>query len=160
LHSVSGYRYCDFLIGQGKYEEVIYRASRTLPMAERRNRLLDIGLDNVSLGRAHRPNSAESALHLDRAVDCLRPSYSFMLPIGLLARGTTRDLDEVFRIATRSGMRLYLTDYHLVSALIAERAGDIEKAYKHIKAAEALVNETGYGRRTSDLRRLSANLNV
>ena len=59
----------------------------------------------------------------------------------------TRDLDEVFRIATRSGMRLHLTDYHLISARKAIENGDTAKAREHFVKAETLINETGYHRR-------------
>jgi hypothetical protein len=38
------------------------------------------------------------------------------LPHALLARGTEHDLEEVFRIAMRTGMRLFLTDYNLAMA--------------------------------------------
>ena len=67
-----------------------------------------------------------------------------MLPLGLLARGTPRDLDEAFRIATRSGMRLYLADYHLAVGNLAE--------------AERLINETGYHRRDGELEALRKRL--
>ena len=53
-----------------------------------------------------------------------------------------RDLDEVFRIATRSGMRLHLTDYHLATARLALRNGDRTQAREHFEKAEALVQET------------------
>src|ERR1017187_8571634 len=58
LYSVQGYRYCDLLLGQGQTAEVLRRASQTLLLAERGNWLLDIGLDHISLGRAH-PRSEE-----------------------------------------------------------------------------------------------------
>ena len=63
-----------------------------------------------------------------------------MLPVALLARGRPEDLDEVFRIATRSGMRLYLADYHLAKGNLDE--------------AERLINETGYHRRDAELKKL------
>ena len=57
------------------------------------------------------------------------------------------DLDEVFRIATRSGMRLHLADYHLAMA----RRG---KSREHFLKAEALVAATGYHRRDAELEEL------
>jgi hypothetical protein len=60
-----------------------------------------------------------------------------MLPRGLLARGTSHDLDEVFRIASPSGIKLHLADYHLAGGNLAE--------------AEALIDETGYYRRHREL---------
>src|SRR5205807_2506867 len=120
LSSGQGSRYCDLLLGQGKTAEVVSRASQTLLIAEQARWLLDIGLDHLSLGRAYPSSSAEAARHLDHAVDYLRRAGTLHhLPRALLARGTPHDLDEVFRIATRSGMRLHLTDYHLASARLA-----------------------------------------
>lgn len=107
--------------------------------------LLSIGLDHLSLGRAHPAGSVEAARHLDQAVDFLRRAGDLaMLPRGLLARGRPNDLEEAFRIATRSGMRLYLADYHLVRGNLAE--------------AEALISETGYHRCDRELAALRAAL--
>jgi tetratricopeptide (TPR) repeat protein len=143
LYSIPGYRYCELLLSQGHPEEVLRRASQTLDWVERQHWLLDIGLDHLSLGRAHPAGSAEAIHHLDRAVDFLRRAGQIDdLPRGLLARGTPHDLDEVFRIATRSGMRLYLADYHLAKGNLAE--------------AEALINATGYHRRDRELAALRA----
>jgi hypothetical protein len=57
------------------------------------------------------------------------------------------DLDRAFRLATRSGMRLHVTDYHLISTRRA-----------HFEQAETLVQETGYHRRDRDLAGLRAEL--
>jgi hypothetical protein len=143
LYSAWGYRYCDFLLGQGQTAEVLRRASQMLLIAEGNGWLLDIGLDHLLLGRACTTGSAEAADHFDQAVDFLRRAGTLhRLPLGLLARGADRDLDEAFRIATRSGMRLHLADYHLACGNLAE--------------AEALINETGYHRRDRELAELRA----
>jgi tetratricopeptide (TPR) repeat protein len=143
LYSLAGYRYCDLLLGQGQTAEVLRRASQTLLITEQNHWLLDIGRDHLSLGRAHPSGSAEAAHHLDQAVDFLRRAGQLDdLPRGLLARGTPHDLDEVFRIANRSGMRLYLADYHLARGNLAE--------------AERLIQETGYHRRDPELAALRA----
>jgi tetratricopeptide (TPR) repeat protein len=152
LHSAQGHRYCVLLLGQGQTAEVLLRASQTLLLAEQNGWLLDIGLDHLSLGLARPSGSAEASHYLDQAVDFLRRAGQIdYLPLGLLARGTPRDLDEVFRIATRSGMRLHLTDYHLASAHLALRNGDRTQAREHFAKAEALIQETGYHRRDPDL---------
>jgi tetratricopeptide (TPR) repeat protein len=143
LYSAQGYLYCDLLFDQGQTGEVLRRASQTLRWAEGHRLLLDIGLDHLSLGRAHPAGSAESIHHLDQAVEFLRRAGQLDdLPHALLARGTPHDLDEVFRIATRSGMRLYFADYHLAKGNLAE--------------AEALINATGYHRRDRELAALRA----
>jgi hypothetical protein len=63
------------------------------------------------------------------------------------ARGITDDLEEAFRIATRSGLRLHLADYHLIMARNALAANDCPRAREHFEKAEALVQATGYHRR-------------
>jgi tetratricopeptide (TPR) repeat protein len=148
LYSQRGYQYCDLLLSQGQTSEVLRRATRTLRWVEQQNWLLDIGLDHLSLGRAYPPGSADSLAHLNQAVDYLRRSgHTGYLPSALLARGTPHDLDEIFRIATRSGMRLHLTDYHLA---MARR----HKSREHFLKAEALIAATGYHRRDAELESL------
>jgi tetratricopeptide (TPR) repeat protein len=148
LYAVRGYQYCDLLLSQGQNTEVVRRATLALVIAERYHQLLSIGLDHLSLGRANPPGSVESATHLNQAVDYLRRGGALnRLPLALLARGTQRDLDEVFRIASRSGMRLHLTDYHLAMARL-------HKSREHFLKAEALIAETGYHRRDAELEAL------
>jgi tetratricopeptide (TPR) repeat protein len=146
LYSLRCYRYCDLLLGQGQATEVLRRASQTLRWGGRQRSLLDTGLDHLSLGRAHPAGSAEAIHHLDQAVEFLRRAGTLhMLPLALLACGTPHDLDEVFRIATRSNMRLHLADYYLAKGNLDE--------------AEALINATGYHRRDSVLAALRARVN-
>ena len=57
----------------------------------------------------------------------------------------SQDLNEVFRLATRSGMALILADYHL-------KMGNLDEA-------ERLIKETGYHRRDAELAALRAKLN-
>lgn len=143
LYSLNGYRYCDLLLGDGQKTEVIRRASRTVDWVRRRDDLHSIGLDHVSLGRAHPAGSPEAAYHLDQAVDFLRRAGMLdQLPLALLARGTEHDLAEVFRIASRCGMKLHLADYYLA-------VGDLAEAAR-------LIHETGYHRRDGELAELRA----
>ena len=54
LYSLSGFQYCDLLLGQGKYRDVQDRAAQTLEWAHQADlSLLTIALDHLSLGRAH-----------------------------------------------------------------------------------------------------------
>jgi tetratricopeptide (TPR) repeat protein len=152
LYSLRGFQYCDLLLSQGRTVDVLRRASAALAIAEQNSWLLDIGLDHISLGRAHSLGSAESVTHLNQAVDYLRRAGTMdHLPLALLARGTQRDLDEVFRIATRSGMRLHLTDYHLAMARL-------HNSREHFLKAEALIAATGYHRRDAELEALRHSL--
>jgi len=152
LYSLRGYLYCDLLLAQGYNAEALRRATQTITIAERNNWLLDIGLDHLTLGRAHAPGSTESCHHLDQAVTYLRRAgTTHMLPLALLARATDADLAEVHKIATRSGMRLHLTDYHLA---MARRHRSLE----HLEKAEKLIHETGYHRRDQEAAALRAEL--
>jgi tetratricopeptide (TPR) repeat protein len=152
LYSLPGYRYCDLLLGQGQNAQVLLRAPQTLRWAEEQGWLLSIGLGHLSLGRAHPRHSAEAAHHLEQAIEFLRRAGQVDdLPRGLLARATSLDLDEVLRIATRSGMRLYLADYHLASARLTLNSGDLAQSSNHYSQAKALLDETGYHRRDPDL---------
>ncbi|HRJ53985.1 MAG TPA: toll/interleukin-1 receptor domain-containing protein [Candidatus Thiothrix moscowensis] len=199
LYSLRGFRYCDLLLTQGSTAEVLERAEQTLGWVTTQNWLLDIALDQLTLGRAHLQQAVEETPPnlplsgegqeaaegwLDQAVAGLRAAgYQQMLPHGLLARAALhrhtrdfararQDLQEVFDIAEPSGMRLFLTDYHLEMArlLVAEslapfppcggRVGEggnsreaADPAY-HIAAAAKLINETGYHRRDKELEEL------
>lgn len=159
LYSVEGSHFCDLLLEKGKNIEVIRRATQTLTMAQKYQNLIAIGHDHLSLGRAYPPGSSKRTYHLDQAVHFLRQSGSLDdLPLALLARGTLGDLDEVFRIATRSDMKLHLTDYHLASARLALANHDFAKARDHFQQAETLINETGYHRRDKQLEELRVEL--
>lgn len=61
LYSLRGYQYCDLLLAQGEIQAVIDRATYAIQVARRNNWLLDIALDNLSLGRAHASLQARSA---------------------------------------------------------------------------------------------------
>jgi len=124
--------------------EVQKRAEQTLEWAKAHLGLLDIALDDLSLGRAlllehclaGETSTLETATeHLNATVDGLRQSgHQWMLPHGLLARaalrritgdasGAAHDLAEVQESAQRSGMRLFQVD-----ALIEEACRQMANA--------------------------------
>jgi tetratricopeptide (TPR) repeat protein len=116
LYGGYGYQYCELLLARGETAEVIRRASQTLSWASRAGILRDIGLDHLSLGRAHSGGSAESTHHLNKAVEYIRRAgHLFYLLRALLARGRPDDLAETYRIASRCGMGLYLKDPRLAN---------------------------------------------
>ncbi len=174
LYSVRGFKYNDLLLGRGRSGEVRKRAEKTLEWDTPFGRLLDIGLHNLSLGRAHwqessspGSGSAQTARqYLDRAVEGLREAgQQDDLPRGLLARGgflrwagepeTARhDLEEAREIAERGEMKLFLTDYHLETCKLELSLKDKNKAKIHLDKAKLLVKETGYHRRDGDVREL------
>ncbi|MHC4154517.1 MAG: hypothetical protein ACYST6_06300, partial [Planctomycetota bacterium] len=122
----------------------------------------------------------EAGKWLDEAVDGLRKAavQQFIMR-GLLARGgywrvvgeardekegmsnieqgmstvelARRDLEEASEIAERGGMKLWLADYHLESARLAQSEKDEEKMAEHYGEAKRLIEECGYHRRDGDL---------
>ncbi|MGB3919076.1 MAG: hypothetical protein WBL07_16705 [Thiothrix litoralis] len=191
LTSIEGSRYCDLLLTQGNIEEVIKRSKQAL---ERNMSPLTIALDRYILGCAYlqQKDFSQADHWLTTAVGELR-KYGGLhyLPLGLLAHAdmhrhtrdfarARQDLQEVFDIADGSGMRLYLTDYHLEAArlLIAEEenppqspfckggsqedSGSVVPPFEkgglggislqaHIEAAAKLITETSYHRRDKEL---------
>ncbi len=178
LYSLRGFRHRDLLLGQGQAREVKERAARTLEWAKQRRILLDIALDNLSLGRAWlleaqqagTDDTTQAAEFLQRAVDGLRQAgTTHHLPRGLLARAelhrfkgeygrAERDLAEVLRIATRGGMGLHLADYHLESARLHLAQGNHEKAREHWKTAKEMIERMGYHRRDNEVNKIAEQL--
>jgi tetratricopeptide (TPR) repeat protein len=174
LYSLQGYQYCDLLLDLGQYAEVRERACYAIEIARQNSWLLDIALDHLSLGRAElvaqeadgSGDPAEVERQLNQAVDGVRKANRIdHLPLGLLGRAAysrvagefdraRRDLDEVMRIATRSGMRLFECDAHLELARLALAEGDPAAARPHLGRAAALVQETGYHRRDDEVKKL------
>jgi hypothetical protein len=157
MYGVHGYRYCDLLLDHGQTEDVLRRASQALQWEE--GRLQQIGLDHLLIGRAYPFGSTEAVHHLDQAVDFLRRAgHLESLPYGILGRGTEYDLQEVLRISSRTGMRLFLADYHIASARLALAGGESAQARAHIEKAKTIVRETGYHRRDRDIDQIGGEL--
>ncbi|MFT3767112.1 MAG: hypothetical protein QM820_16570 [Minicystis sp.] len=174
LHSVSGYRFCDLLLDLGEVDQVLKRVATTLPWNE--ERIIDVALDHISLGRAHlvavergaAGDLAQAAFHLAEAVEGLRRAGRLdYFPLGLLARAAlhthTRafdlarhDLDEALSIATRCGFRLHEADTHLAYARLSLAESNPTAARHHLSAAARLITETGYHRRDPELAELEA----
>jgi tetratricopeptide (TPR) repeat protein len=133
LYSLRGFRYCDLLISLRMVQDVLERTKETIKIAERNHWLMNIALDNLSIGKALLLQSIHNKSgdffkaeeFLNRAVDGLREAGTQdYLPRGLFARTTLyrlkkdfdlswTDLDEAREIAEYGEMRLHLADYHL-----------------------------------------------
>ena len=97
----------------------------------------------------------------DNSAHCAKQQSSYQAAV--------QDLQEVRDSAERSGMRLFLTDYHLESARllltrliieadsyslkeISSKQQELKtEAIEHIGQASELIDETGYKRRTPEL---------
>jgi tetratricopeptide (TPR) repeat protein len=175
LYSLWGYRYCDLLLSQGQYQEVLRRAGQTLEWSKPQELLLDIALDHLSLGRAYMLKAqeengdfADSEVHLQQAVDGLRRAgdQEFIVR-GLLARASLHlicsdydkakhDIDSAFSIAKRGGMDLYLADCYLAYARLYHAKGDSAKAKDHLTTAKEMINRMGYHRRDKEIEELES----
>jgi len=166
MYSLQGFLYCNLLLSQGKYQEVLSRAEQTIEIARSGNWLLDIALDHLSLGRAHLLHVlhfTRAKEHLNQAVDGLRQAGTqHELPRGLLARAemyraqgefkqAQHDMDEAMTIAKRGGMGLHQADCHLGYARLYMAMGRNEDARKCLDTARELVEKMGYHRRDKDI---------
>jgi len=156
-------------MSQEKYHEVLNRAVQTIEWES--GRLLDIGLDHLSFGRAHLFKALQEGSqdftrakeHLNQAVDGLRQAGAQEFIIrGLLARAelyrvrgefdkAQHDLDEAMIIAERGEMGLNQADCHLGYARLYMAMGRNEDARKCLDTARELVEKMGYHRRDKDI---------
>lgn len=203
LYSLPGFYYSELLLAQGETTAVLKRCRQWMEWYAHDDPLLDKSLIFLVGGWAHLQKALEETLQnpilpnetLTQATNCLNQAVAGLrvaghqdqLPLGLLARASLfrhtdnftrarQDLQEVFDIAEPSGMRLFLTDYHLEMArLLLEESKalnpslDTPKAptsistpesmlnlQDHITQARALITATGYHRRDVELAELEA----
>jgi len=179
MYSLQGFRYCDLLLGQGKYRDVLNRAGQTLEWAQtEKTSLFTMAIDNLSLGRAHlfqvRQERTDdftlAAELLNQAVDGLRQAGTqHYIPCSLFARAelyrvqdavdkAQRDLDEAMTIAERGSMGLHQADCHLEYTLLYLAMGEKEKAQEHLATAKEMIRRMGYHRRDGEVEELEAML--
>lgn len=183
LYSLSGFQFCDLLLGQGKYREVMERAEKLLEI-ETDARLLDVPLGNLTFGRAWMNQAREKEAEkeretknagadwarakafLDQAVTGLRESgYQYYVPLALFSRAAYyrlrgevshawADLNEAREIAELGSMGLHLCDYHLEAARLCETEGKRQEAEEHLLKAKDMIEKMGYLRRKEEAEKL------
>jgi tetratricopeptide (TPR) repeat protein len=178
LYSFRGFQFCDLLLDQGLYQEVLARMANIIKIAQRNQLLQDIGLDHLSLGEAYlaqgldesERNLGKAAEHLSEAVDFLRRAgMQHFLALGLLGRAGFfranrdwpqghRDLEEALEMCQRSGMRLYEADCHLEYARLYLAQGNKEEARRSLAVAKPMIQQMGYHRRDREVEELEAQL--
>jgi tetratricopeptide (TPR) repeat protein len=178
MYSLQGFRYCDLLLSQGKYQAVLNRAEQTIEWAKTVRWLLDIALDHISLGRAHllqalqegSQDFTQAAEHLNQAVDGLRQAGTqHHVPRGLLARAelyrvkgefnkAQHDIEEAMTIAERGEMGLHQADCHLEYARLYLAMRETDKAREHLAIAKKMIEQRGYHRRDREVKELEAML--
>lgn len=186
LNSWAGFLYSEYLLDCRESEVVKVRARRELDRAKKTLGGLDDAFCHLSLARAlireamvevGDESLLEAKKHMDNSIAHFR-SYGNVddFPRALLTRAWLRhltgactghdsareDLDEAWEIASRGGMRLFMTDIHLYRArLFGVRNSDLglrneekypwESPEADLAAAEKLINECGYHRRDEEL---------
>jgi tetratricopeptide (TPR) repeat protein len=179
MYSLQGFQYCDLLLSQGKYQEVLSRAEQTLEWTKEGGlSLLDIALDHHSLGRAHllqalqegSQDFTQAKEHLNQAVDGLRQAGTqHHVPRGLLARAelyivqsefdkAPHDIEEAMTIAERGEMGLHQADCHLECARLYRAMKDEDKAREHLAIAREMIEQMGYHRRDHEVKELESML--
>jgi tetratricopeptide (TPR) repeat protein len=174
IYSVWGFRFCDLLLNQGMYHEVIKQAEKTLEWGKKGGILLDIALDNLSLGHAwmkleqkNGNNDFKYAMEfLNRAVSGLQEaSRNDYLPRALFVRAECYrrqkqfskvwdDLNEALEIADSGSMKLYIADYHLEAGKLCAAQGKQPDARKHFTPAKEMMEEMGYLRKLQEVTEL------
>jgi len=174
IYSLQGFRYCDLLLSQEKYQEVLSRAEKFFDWRLPADSLLTIALDHLSLGSAHLLQAlrgggldfTHAAEHLNQAVDELRQAgVQDYLSRGLLTRAelyraqgefdkAQHDLDEAMTIAERGEMGLHQADCHLEYARLHLAMGKNDDARRCLDIAREMIGQMGYHRRDREVEEL------
>jgi tetratricopeptide (TPR) repeat protein len=175
LYALQGLNYCDLLLDQGKYTEVVTRTEQMLKWASQAKgvSVWGVNLTYVFLGRAYvlrsQHESAENLAPLDllnHAVRTMRQAgLRQYLPLALLAKEEGHrnnneldeahtSLDEAMSIALSSGMSLYQSDCHLEYARLHLARGEREKARESWEKAKGMIERMGYHRRDRDVQEI------
>jgi tetratricopeptide (TPR) repeat protein len=187
LYSIPGYYYHQFMLGQGKYREVLSRTKRLIHDSRPSDSLLTTTLPYLSQGCAYLlKTKQEGGVDFMSARECLQRALADLrksgelsfVPYGLLARAelfrTTAEprraeahLEEAMRIASRGDMRLHEADCHLEYARLFVMSEGIDatitkknnaKAREHWVKAKEMIERMGYHRRDKDVKEIEAQL--
>ena len=180
LYSLRGFQYCDLLLANGKYQDVLSRAGQTLEWVtnDPNASILTIALEHLSFERVHllqaqqegTSDFRQAAERLNQAVDWLRKAGTqHHIPRGLVARAelhrvrrdftkAQHDLDEAMTIAERGGMGLHRADCHLEYTRLYLAMGDEGKALENLDIAKEMIEDMGYHRRDKDVQEIEEQL--
>ncbi|MCP4158138.1 MAG: toll/interleukin-1 receptor domain-containing protein [bacterium] len=182
LYSVRGFQYCELLLEQKKYEEVLERGKAALEVAEKYLGPLDIALSNLTLAyrgygimtenkKGLSKLTPQETLHLfSSAVDFARQSgYQEYLARCLLGRAAfyhelkkveyaSEDLREAHSIAKIGSMDLLMADFHIEASLNQQATGNKEGAREHLNDGKVLCQKMNYQRRYPDIAELEVSL--
>jgi tetratricopeptide (TPR) repeat protein len=177
IYSLATSHFCELLLDQGNYDQVLINAQRMIQWASERRISLEAGLGYLSLARAQvmlaqelGADFNEAARSFETALDKLREaavleniSQAFIARAGFhrvsgdYNRGHI-DLEQGMRIATRGSMRLVQADCHLEYARLYVMQGEKKKGNEHWRTAREMIEHIGYHRRDKDVEEIEAQL--
>lgn len=166
--------YCEILLAEGQYDEVIEYASQCLKIAESKSWKRAEGSDHFSLGRAYLMRAIarrerEFSLanqEFDQALAILQDSGQMdYVPYPLLSRAemyllegnvaaARTDIDAALGIAEPSNMRLHLVDCYLAQTRLRIAVGEYESISTNLAQIERLIEDTGYHLRDAAVREI------
>ena len=151
LYSDIGFQYCDLLLSHGDYAEVERRAQKAIEIVlQGSGNLLDIALNNLSLGRAR---MGMSHLHL-RQVQVLRgPAATKQSPDNMeIASSPARSHNDILDYLNRAvdGLRQAGDQSYLPLGLLARAeyyrvTGELNKSQKDLDEAFSISTRGGMG---------------
>jgi len=180
LHSLWGYRFCDFLLTNNKlYAEVKERALLSLKWAKQDNIIKDIAFAYLALGQSYslqatneeNDYSIYAEKYLNNALNGFREAGRqdylprVLLELASLYRNLKKiniameHLFEAQEIAMHSQMKLYLIDFHVESCFVIIEKIKLEigklvdlrrKLSEHFALAVVMKEKAGYKRRNID----------
>lgn len=178
LYALQGFRFCDLLLGQGRYQEVMKRAGETLKWGENQLGLLSNSLGKLSLGKAWLMyTKKEKSADFTRVRDLLNQAVAGLreagvqhhLPRGLFARAefyrlqkefseAGEDLKEAKEIVELGSMSLFEADYHLEAGRLCLEEGKRDEGQSHMKTAKIMIKKMGYHRRNREVEELESKI--
>jgi hypothetical protein len=176
LYSLWGFRYCDWLLDEGKIDaaqdlgvwmQQMRLEGHTRQDPENGLGLISVGLEWLVLGRVgllelasgKTVDVASIRSSLDNAVvELRRAGRADFIPLGHISRAAFRrltgdiagawaDLHAALAFIDRSGMMVHKVDFLLESARLNLATGQRDEAESDNREAETLIEKCGYGRR-------------
>lgn len=143
LYSLQGFKYCDFLLSQGMYVEVLERVMETLQLATLKNWVLDIALDKLSFGMAKMQEG------LGLVVDCIDPTGTKYIHAGSMQSNTEiwkeskNWIDEAVEGLEESRHEAYLPRALLARAMHSRFVGSFQETIKDLQEVYDMSTRAG-----------------
>ncbi|MBF0444791.1 MAG: hypothetical protein HQL68_04325 [Magnetococcales bacterium] len=169
LYALQGARYCALMLEQAQskadYGVVLQRAQDAQKIALKRNHLLAIAFDELTIARSQTllGETRAAQIAFDAAVDGIRKAGKIeFLPDFLNHRANFRrqqgeqekgqhDLDAALETAVRCGLLLYEADGRLLQCHYLLDEGKLKEAGVALERAEKLIEQMSYGQKIVEM---------